>query len=173
MQVSNISMAAPYRRMGFDIIRSPGRIYAFQHLVFHKKTIAESLIVSKIRTEGINRNSPIPNCCHLKSVSAAHRQRENASFVSFLAYFLSGVTHPFHPPGKTRVRRSSPARRQGTLDKNRSQDLAMKLAALATLFVPGMAFAAWTTTDFPALPKKGPADSSARKWLRRVHVPCS
>ncbi|MDC8549635.1 hypothetical protein LVV53_22550, partial [Klebsiella pneumoniae] len=39
--------------------------------------------------------SPIPNCCHLKSVSAAHRQRENASFVSFLAYFLSGVTHPF------------------------------------------------------------------------------
>ncbi|RRF81461.1 hypothetical protein EAN95_24335 [Klebsiella quasipneumoniae] len=97
-------MAAPYRRMGFDIIRSPGRIYAFQHLVFHKKTIAESLIVSKIRTEGINRNSPIPNCCHLKSVSAPHRQRENASFVSFLAYFLSGVTHPFSSSWKN-VRR--------------------------------------------------------------------
>ena len=48
MQVSNISMAAPYRRMGFDIIRSPGRIYAFQHLVFHKKTIAESLIVGEL-----------------------------------------------------------------------------------------------------------------------------
>ncbi|WP_258923389.1 hypothetical protein, partial [Klebsiella pneumoniae] len=62
---------------------------------------------------------------------------------------------PFHPPGKTRVRRSSPARRQGTLDKNRSQDLAMKLAALATLFVPGMAFAAWTTTDFPAFTEEG------------------
>lgn len=173
MQVSNISMAAPYRRMGFDIIRSPGRIYAFQHLVFHKKTIAESLIVSKIRTEGINRNSPIPNCCHLKSVSAAHRQRENASFVSFLAYFLSGVTHPFSSSGKTRVRRSSPARRQGTLDKNRSQDLAMKLAALATLFVHRMAFATGLPPTFLLLPKKGPADSSARKWLRRVHVPCS
>jgi hypothetical protein len=100
----------------------------------------------------------------------------------------------------------------------------MKLAALATLFVPGMAFAAWTTADFPAFteegtgregcqhcwskfscrgrvpfsttfwlmkrpvpssvtpgppptsllsPKKGRAASSARKWLRRVHVPCS
>ncbi|ASV22822.1 hypothetical protein B8P98_00980 [Klebsiella quasivariicola] len=95
MQVSNISIAAPYRRMGFDIIRSPGRIYAFQHLVFHKKTIAESLIVSKIRNESINRNSPIPNWCHLKSVSAPQRECENASSVSFLAYFLSGVTHPF------------------------------------------------------------------------------
>ena len=31
----------------------------------------------------------------------------------------------------------------------------MKLAALATLFVPGMAFAAWTTTDFPAFTEEG------------------
>lgn len=172
MQVSNISMAAPYRRMGFDIIRSPVG-YMHSNTLFFTKTIAESLIVSKIRTEGINRNSPIPNCCHLKSVSAAHRQRENASFVSFLAYFLSGVTHPFSSSGKTRVRRSSPARRQGTLDKNRSQDLAMKLAALATLFVLGWPLPPGLPPTFLLLPKKGPADSSARKWLRRVHVPCS
>ncbi|MDP1249970.1 hypothetical protein Q6312_28900, partial [Klebsiella pneumoniae] len=64
-------------------------------IVFHKKTIAESLIVSKIRNDGININSPIPNCCHLKSVSAAHSQRENASFVTFLDNFIRGVTHQY------------------------------------------------------------------------------
>ena len=31
----------------------------------------------------------------------------------------------------------------------------MKLAALASLLVPGMAFAAWTTADFPAFTEEG------------------
>lgn len=31
----------------------------------------------------------------------------------------------------------------------------MKLAALASLLLPGMAFAAWTTADFPAFTEEG------------------
>ncbi|PYZ48941.1 hypothetical protein DNK66_07155 [Klebsiella aerogenes] len=89
MQVSNMSIAAPYRRMGIDIIRSPGRIYSFQHLVFRKKSIVESRIVSKIPRESIKRNSPIPNRCHLKSVSAPSRRCRNAISVSFIAHFLN------------------------------------------------------------------------------------
>ncbi|PAC09728.1 hypothetical protein CD006_19525 [Enterobacter sp. 10-1] len=89
MQVSNMSIAAPYRRMGIDIIRSPGRIYAFQHLVLCEKTLIESRIVSKIPSESTNRNSPIPKSCHLKSVSARWKRRKNASAVSFFGYFLN------------------------------------------------------------------------------------
>jgi hypothetical protein len=42
----------------------------------------------------------------------------------------------------------SSLRPEGKLNKNRSQDSGMKLAALASLLLPGMAFAAWTTADF-------------------------
>jgi alpha-amylase len=49
----------------------------------------------------------------------------------------------------------------------------MKLAALASLLVPGMAFAAWTTADFPAFTEEGTGRFISQKWLRRVHVLCS
>ena len=43
----------------------------------------------------------------------------------------------------------------------------MKLAALATLFVPGMAFAAWTTTDFPAFTEEGTGRFISQKVVEK------
>lgn len=43
----------------------------------------------------------------------------------------------------------------------------MKLAALATLFVPGMAFAALTTTDFPAFTEEGTGRFISQKVVEK------
>ncbi|ASE82640.1 hypothetical protein CEP66_08320 [Citrobacter koseri] len=50
--------------MGVNIIRSPGRIYTFQRLIFFKKMRDESQIISKITVKSTPRNSPIPKPCH-------------------------------------------------------------------------------------------------------------
>jgi alpha-amylase len=50
---------------------------------------------------------------------------------------------------------SSSRGQTGKLNKNRLQDFGMKLAALASLLLPGMAFAAWTTPDFPTFTEEG------------------
>ncbi len=46
----------------------------------------------------------------------------------------------------------------------------MKLAALATLFVPGMAFAAWTTTDFPAFTEEGTGRFISQKVVAKLSL---
>lgn len=46
----------------------------------------------------------------------------------------------------------------------------MKLAALATLFVPGMAFAAWTTTDFPAFTEEGTGRFISQKVVEKLSL---
>jgi alpha-amylase len=50
---------------------------------------------------------------------------------------------------------SSSRAQTGKLNKNRLQDFGMKLAALASLLLPGMALAAWTTPDFPTFTEEG------------------
>ncbi|AUT98499.1 hypothetical protein C3454_16495 [Citrobacter europaeus] len=69
--MSNIRIIAPYRRMGVNIIRSPGRIYTFQHLIFFTKMRDESQIISKIAVKSTQRNSPILKLCHALTVLGA------------------------------------------------------------------------------------------------------
>ncbi|THE39106.1 hypothetical protein DJ535_10775 [Citrobacter murliniae] len=66
--MSNMRIIAPYRRMGVNIIRSPGRIYTFQHLIFFTKMRDESQIISKIAVKSTQRNSPILKLCHALAV---------------------------------------------------------------------------------------------------------
>ena len=63
--VSNMSIAAPYRRMGVDIIRSPVGYKHSNTLFFHKFESGISNHI-KIDFKSTYRNSPIPKLCHLK-----------------------------------------------------------------------------------------------------------
>ncbi|RFU91986.1 hypothetical protein DZA29_09615 [Citrobacter gillenii] len=101
--VSNIRIMAPYRRMGVNIIRSPGRIYTFQHLIFFIKMRDESQIIAKIAVKSTQRNSPIPKLCHALTVKIGINSKKmrvlSQNNAVFCARSLTLTSHPggIHP----------------------------------------------------------------------------
>ncbi|POT55834.1 hypothetical protein C3432_21365 [Citrobacter amalonaticus] len=84
--------------MGVNIIRSPGRIYTFQHLIFFTILRFESQIIAKIAVKSTPGNSTNPKLCHvliiLKNINPKKMWCLSQNMANFCAHTFILAPHP-------------------------------------------------------------------------------
>ncbi|OPW90381.1 hypothetical protein BZK41_22745 [Citrobacter sp. A316] len=95
--------------MGVNIIRSPGRIYTFQHLIFFTKMRDESQIISKIAVKSTQRNSPILKPCHALTVQGAINSKKMWRLSQNKFIFCARSLTLTSPPGRIDSKEEFPA----------------------------------------------------------------
>ncbi|ESP72923.1 hypothetical protein K732_19202 [Salmonella enterica subsp. enterica serovar Saintpaul str. S-70] len=80
--------------MGVNIIRSPGRIDTFQHLLFFTKLRFEPQILAKIGLKSTSGNSLNPKLCQLLTITDSNNANKMWYLSQIEAFFLRLVAHP-------------------------------------------------------------------------------
>ncbi|APX26716.1 hypothetical protein BFF41_01300 [Salmonella enterica subsp. enterica serovar Senftenberg] len=98
--VSNIRIIAPYRRMGVNIIRSPGRIDTFQHLLFFTKLRFEPQILAKIGLKSTSGNSLNPKLCQVLTITGSNNANKMWRLSQIEAFFCASSLTLAPPPAR-------------------------------------------------------------------------
>ncbi|ECG1249251.1 hypothetical protein DLR11_00585 [Salmonella enterica subsp. salamae] len=101
--VSNIRIIAPYRRMGVNIIRSPGRIDTFQHLLFFTNLRYEPQILAKIGLKSTSGNSLNPKLCHALTITDSSNANKMWCLSQTGAFFCASPLTLTPPPARLSV----------------------------------------------------------------------